>query len=114
MRISDWSSDVCSSDLDPRVVPAVDGQEPRDDLSGARLRGLRLAPGRRLHRRGRRGHRSDERRVGTERVSTCRSRWAPKPKKKTTAQQGTINGSLTHKENAFRSTAATAHQYIPR
>src|SRR3546814_20306018 len=24
MRISDWSSDVCSSDLDPRIVPASD------------------------------------------------------------------------------------------
>src|SRR3546814_5355105 len=32
MRISDWSSDVCSSDLDPRVCPTPDldnGREPK-------------------------------------------------------------------------------------
>src|SRR3546814_16465764 len=29
MRISDWSSDVCSSDLQSRIAPALDGQKPR-------------------------------------------------------------------------------------
>src|SRR3546814_2958241 len=82
VRISDWSSDVCSSDLD--LLDGVghvlhgDAQEALGDL----LRALQ-----RLGRRGgdflgERGelllhHRSEERRVGKERVSTCRSRWSP-------------------------------------
>src|SRR3546814_3127913 len=62
MRISDWSSDVCSSDLCRQPV---------------RLRIIH-----RLHvivdlHRGHAGNRSEERRVGKECVSTCRSRWSP-------------------------------------
>src|SRR3546814_12233731 len=75
MRISDWSSDVCSSDLikglgdwrgdmlaklralihaaDPEVEESVKWQKPSN-------------PGR-----------SEERRVGKACVSTCRSRWSP-------------------------------------
>src|SRR3546814_10365711 len=68
MRISDWSSDVCSSDLRGKADEAV---ERRDEL---RHRG---------HRDAARHHdaddgtdaRSEERRVGKECVSTCRSRW---------------------------------------
>src|SRR3546814_3315857 len=60
MRISDWSSDVCSSDLDPR---------PADRAQSRWFLG-------RIARCGRRG-RSEERRVGKECVSTCRSRWSP-------------------------------------
>src|SRR3546814_8808691 len=72
MRISDWSSDVCSSDLhiggrrqerDRRI--GDEGGIARDDVDG---KGRRIGeiedPGR-----------SEERRVGKERVSTCRSRW---------------------------------------
>src|SRR3546814_15911199 len=80
MRISDWSSDVCSSDL--RMAA-------RSRLSeGRRCRGAWLSEGRkRLFRSGdgttqaadrhpfRR--RSEARRVGKECVSTCRSRWSP-------------------------------------
>src|SRR3546814_8421482 len=63
MRISDWSSDVCSSDpYRARHRPA------RPDHRQAAAR--RLAP------RAGRG-RSEERRVGKECVSTCRSRWSP-------------------------------------
>src|SRR3546814_3797803 len=91
MRISDWSSDVCSSDL-------VAGQLP------PRPRRLRALARRRAGRAGRRGPgwavriprlayparlvaaqqcppavgaagSSEERRVGQECVSTCRSRW---------------------------------------
>src|SRR3546814_18341910 len=99
MRISDWSSDVCSSDL--RV--AHRHQEfarltRRDDLLdkmalgiefGVRLRdGVLLL----LHRRQiddvvgdlvvddlavRRLDRSEERRVGKECVSPCSYRWSP-------------------------------------
>src|SRR3546814_6984497 len=61
MRISDWSSDVCSSDLWRGSAHPCAGQTLRagaDDQS-------------------RHHHRSEERRVGKECVSTCRSRWSP-------------------------------------
>src|SRR3546814_1912799 len=65
MRISDWSSDVCSSDLCRR--------------RGTHRR--RSAPGSPVPRRCVPHHhqcgRSEERRVGKECVSTCRSRWSP-------------------------------------
>src|SRR3546814_7558412 len=62
MRISDWSSDVCSSDLLARKH-----RRPSPRLLRAR------------QERGamRRLRRSEERRVGKECVSTCRSRWSP-------------------------------------
>src|SRR3546814_1974880 len=84
MRISDWSSDVCSSDLarqrlenlgTPAAVMAeidrtrkvpltITWSAPRDGivLERTAIDGMR---------------RSEERRVGKECVSTCRSRWAP-------------------------------------
>src|SRR3546814_10000147 len=64
MRISDWSSDVCSSDL--RSPPA-------------RHRGAqRTGHGHLFPPAPRRwAERSEERRVGKECVSTCRSRWSP-------------------------------------
>src|SRR3546814_4707291 len=88
MRISDWSSDVCSSDLvfglDRMIFPGRRGGEAvagrrrginqsadpgcpggLEDLNGA------LHVGRHIVRR------SEERRVGKECVSTCRSRWSP-------------------------------------
>src|SRR3546814_5524710 len=60
MRISDWSSDVCSSDLPPslsaRAVQSISSSHfSTKDLT----------------------YRSEERRVGKECVSTCRSRWSP-------------------------------------
>src|SRR3546814_1798766 len=63
MRISDWSSDVCSSDLRGGLGGAVGGD-------GRRGRGG--PPDRTQSQR-----RSEERRVGKECVSTCRSRWSP-------------------------------------
>src|SRR3546814_2411065 len=90
MRISDWSSDVCSSDLEIRIFT--------DMHLGIRLpSSIWMACRRARRRRGtfvlvlagiqrkrderhaildaaERG-RSEERRVGTECVSTCRSRW---------------------------------------
>src|SRR3546814_3932947 len=87
MRISDWSSDVCSSDLwsrllrsNTRIDQGVDevkdehrhGDRDRknqddalDDEVVIRLDGLIEAK------------RSEERRVGKECVSTGRSRWSP-------------------------------------
>src|SRR3546814_11970810 len=90
MRISDWSSDVCSSDL----VAFDDLGEMRDlGAIGLRItieeeilercaRCAVLAPG--LDRVF--VDRSEERRVGKECVSTCRSRWSPSPSKKKKAQ----------------------------
>src|SRR3546814_3918558 len=102
MRISDWSSDVCSSDLRDRLLPPV----PRHLARPRRTR-----PPHRTRRTGRAGDaaratavprrpltprrppprlqaglpqeeaevpargRSEERRVGKECVSTCRYRW---------------------------------------
>src|SRR3546814_13413868 len=100
MRISDWSSDVCSSDLlaaggtgsrggegrypqrsrhDSRLWRSDAGGEPvgqgrlhqgesKDDPGTDQCHGSRPA----FHQK-----RSEERRVGKECVSTCRSRWPP-------------------------------------
>src|SRR3546814_17051178 len=88
MRISDWSSDVCSSDLAgpvPRIWMCLPTCEPVAELSDA------AAPGRETSPRtlppfdgvsALTGLRSEERRVGNECVSTCRSRWSPMPYKK--------------------------------
>src|SRR3546814_12567984 len=99
MRISDWSSDVCSSDLwtcstsdqltaaaqvatmvlmkatpvtalASRLDPALKPNQPTHS---------RLAPIMVMV-----SERSEERRVGKEGVSTCRSRWSPYHYKKTT------------------------------
>src|SRR3546814_1459680 len=82
MRISDWSSDVCSSDLaieqPPRRFVTRIFDRQRIDLE----RRIDRQPVLRLHfaqptiaiaQFGR----SEERRVGKECVSTCRSRWSP-------------------------------------
>src|SRR3546814_12202397 len=96
MRISDWSSDVCSSDL---VRAAVDGDldaahrpmlpEKAAGLSAdhhrhaAILQGLEELRDQRIAEHEARAPRmadavrSEERRVGKECVSTCRSRWSP-------------------------------------
>src|SRR3546814_10383881 len=82
MRISDWSSDVCSSDLGADdVTHHADcfllelGSQILDDRSFhiGRLALLDHAGDR--HRKL--AQRSEERRVGKECVSTCRSRWSP-------------------------------------
>src|SRR3546814_6094901 len=78
MRISDWSSDVCSSDLGRDasvtlneygdVAVTVSGTAPQNgpDVPAAVVAAMSL---------GGDGGRSEERRVGKECVSTCRSRW---------------------------------------
>src|SRR3546814_1398352 len=84
MRISDWSSDVCSSDLrrppaQSRRDVAIDGPLVLAPLSADpdrhRRGGGHLQPADGAAQRGR--TRSEERRVGKECVSTCRSRWSP-------------------------------------
>src|SRR3546814_11608979 len=96
MRISDWSSDVCSSDLvaiferhhlqqasrargrgggyDVARDPRRDRQCAEPDRRYLAVRHDRLL--RRVPDRQPDG-RSEERRVGKECVSTCRSRWSP-------------------------------------
>src|SRR3546814_15587681 len=98
MRISDWSSDVCSSDLHGS------GPHDRDESIGPNRPFLDIARGLaaqgvavlRYEKRSRSrpqdyadgaitidsettddAVRSEERRVGKECVSTCRSRWSP-------------------------------------
>src|SRR3546814_2850266 len=66
MRISGWSSDVCSSDL----------QHPVEERFRLRPGDLVLGEVGDLQQPDRRA-RSEERRVGKECVSTCRSRWSP-------------------------------------
>src|SRR3546814_1198795 len=84
MRISDWSSDVCSSDL--RRAALRLGREIGAQDVGAQARGVLQGFGRALPDRrtlalddfelvG--GDRSEERRVGKECVSTGRSRRSP-------------------------------------
>src|SRR3546814_18293774 len=95
MRISDWSSDVCSSDLHdraPEVARSLREESARPSLYDEAIRllarrGFAIDPAvtqRDLkqpyaHSRSVEAAwadiSSDERRVGKERVSTCRSRW---------------------------------------
>src|SRR3546814_4407569 len=85
MRISDWSSDVCSSDLqhERQRLPAEPAADRRDQLGIAAAHPLAAAqatigPGDEREQRTA-GERSEERRVGKECVSTCRYRWSPYP-----------------------------------
>src|SRR3546814_7311578 len=74
MRISDWSSDVCSSDLIARAVGIAETScNGRHDDDGSLTRLLQQRDG----LLGDIERRSEERRVGKECVSTCRSRWSP-------------------------------------
>src|SRR3546814_2701387 len=95
MRISDWSSDVCffrsfhrelrrrrtaqRGDPVPRLLSGRRlPDDARDPAAPARL-GRLTAFNRYANHRARR---SEERRVGKECVSTCRSRWSPYHQKK--------------------------------
>src|SRR3546814_1619920 len=91
-RISDWSSDVCSSDLhrldgllavfhdlavvlDHLIGFALGQNTLGDQLVGIHLARARMLADALVHKRLR--QRSEESRVGKECVSTCRSRWSP-------------------------------------
>src|SRR3546814_5792516 len=92
MRISDWSSDVCSSDLPEHAGGGLYGDLIRYTQARFRALGYRrmkvstqvwnLAVQKVWSREGfslvqAYDTRSEERRVGKECVSTCRSRWSP-------------------------------------
>src|SRR3546814_15264057 len=102
MRISDWSSDVCSSDLlgMPLARHRLEGclcflqaycskllrLQSRVDATLEQARRIlpRLPGSAEVHVGITAQHqafflRSEERRVGKECVSTCRSRWSPYP-----------------------------------
>src|SRR3546814_12539712 len=94
MRISDWSSDVCSSDLPaPATATGETAGLNAQDLNGLadRLQNpderqklvdtLRALAAARDSADGKPA-RSEERRVGKECVRTCRSRWSPYHSKK--------------------------------
>src|SRR3546814_9197988 len=82
MRISDWSSDVCSSDL-PFIMSFGDRVlvEQGTWLEAAIPAFVALGHAQPLARpapvKANAVLRSEERRVGKECVSTCRSRWSP-------------------------------------
>src|SRR3546814_4712005 len=103
LRISDWSSDVCSSDLWPRHRPAIlitgvprmpsppQPSKPSVSKRGAiypfyvmevmKAAAEREAAGGEVIHMEVGQPRSAERRVGIECVSTCRSRWSACPEK---------------------------------
>src|SRR3546814_12869267 len=110
MRISDWSSDVCSSDLDdgdsrtvhfpksclhcddaPCVTVCPTGASYKRAEDGIVLVNADTCIGCKLCSwacpYGARVYRSEERRVGKECVSTCRSRWSPSHSKNKKSKQ---------------------------
>src|SRR3546814_12066944 len=106
MRISDWSSDVCSSDLNAfesvlcsRIasdkaagLDAYSRFVGRNPGAADTLEGILQLPAT-LWPESAHQARSEERRVGNECVSTCRSRWSPEhyTTKTVTTQNETYN-----------------------
>src|SRR3546814_12564030 len=100
MRISDWGSGVCSSDLQDalearrrlRVLQGIADQHVElvvDVVADIAPEAVQIDAARAQHRyrilvldQGEEQVRSDERSVGTESVSTCRSRWSRSHSKK--------------------------------
>src|SRR3546814_15474912 len=80
MRISDWSSDVCSSDLSrksaasPSPGATATTVRPRDRFGAGAAGDSTIWSAKRVTVIR---NRSEERRVGKECVRTCRSRWSP-------------------------------------
>src|SRR3546814_11297662 len=71
MRISDWSSDVCSSDLFGK--PIIEHQAVAFRLADM---ATQIAVARQMVHHAAALRRSEARRVGKECVRTCRSRWS--------------------------------------
>src|SRR3546814_12215043 len=98
MRISDWSSDVCSSDLfdevglDVELTLFADYLASIDAMAAGELDAVTQTLNDTMASVAfgseqvivvvNDNSRSEERRVGKECVSTCRSRWSPHHKKK--------------------------------
>src|SRR3546814_4234194 len=77
LRISDWSSDVCSSDLAVATVFTLARFSEAFLVLRAQGAGLPIMLVPLIRWVHCRTGRSEERRVGKECVSTCRSRWSP-------------------------------------
>src|SRR3546814_12207433 len=91
MRISDWSSDVCSSDLPIDADDRIGGPVHRILARRATADSLvLLADPESLLPLGGQGPSYDERRVGNECVRTGRSRWSPDHEKKTHNAQNLV------------------------
>src|SRR3546814_10958989 len=85
MRISDWSSDVCSSDLTEQRLHVLAAWREAPFYSARERAALAWAEAVTLVASNNLPdalYRSEERRVGKECVSTCRSRWSPYHSKK--------------------------------
>src|SRR3546814_15585772 len=95
MRISDWSSDVCSSDLN-NCGKALDIARVARDMHGGNgiSAGASTSSSRSLTCSFI-VDRSEERRVGKECVSTCRSRWSPYHENKNKKLNNTITTYTT-------------------
>src|SRR3546814_19410775 len=100
MRISDWSSDVCSSDLPDRInnrflarfeefraftdrgASSATEEANRIDVASDPAEATPDEIMRAAHRRPEAALTSEERRVGKECVRTCRASWSPNNYKK--------------------------------
>src|SRR3546814_14914938 len=113
LRISDWSADVCASDLTAATTTVAGrrgaGRRPvaavRAGAADGRCRAVDLRSG---------AGRSEERRVGKECVSTRRSRWTPyhTTKIKSRLHTATVSTALRRSKNESLNTNAnnTNHQ----
>src|SRR3546814_17889544 len=90
MRISDWSSDVCSSDLPLLCLAKPRNDSRRAHECDAAACPVPFPPAEEGERCGE-YRRSEERRGGKECVRTCRSRWSPYHSKK-----NKINSRIIH------------------
>src|SRR3546814_18768685 len=111
MRISDWSSDVCSSDLDHCFAAhPIARAAAIADLPVRRVIDARGCLPRASGRIAQQPHhplqrfRSEERRVGKECVSTCRSRWSPYHYKK--------NNNTEESQNQYETTIQLSLQKL--
>src|SRR3546814_14205360 len=112
MRISDWSSDVCSSDLASPLPAAADPLAVGRSTQYLYWRASTIFGGTNEIQRS--IIRSEERRVGKECVSTCRSRWSPYHSKKNTitirllyVSDHTYHHRLTHTPPTYTTTRMT-------
>src|SRR3546814_21081409 len=104
MRISDWSSDVCSSDLaniDGGTIIATGSKRTvgiqANDGGSIDARNVAITTNSTFGHAVNAYTRSEERRVGKESVSPCRSRWSPYHYKKKRITKNTnikVTGSM--------------------
>src|SRR3546814_16621254 len=98
MRISDWSSDVCSSDLDSTRPSGNEGgfSFKIEQFSSVHCNSFLDYFVQNF------AFRSEERRVGKECVSTCRSRWSPYHSKKNRKNHNANSSNITPKNIDYK------------